>query len=93
MNFLVYDQMVFTTGFNVEINSEVLFATFNTMTMSPLSPTNDLPIFNGINMTPKQYSDFWVYTSELMSKWQDFFNEDVFANGVPLPYWKLSFLT
>jgi hypothetical protein len=31
--------------------------------------------------------------NNLMTKWLNFFNVDIFENGVPLPYWRLSFLT
>ena len=43
--------MNFETEFNMEINSEVLFANFNKMTMSPWPPTNTVPTYNGLNMT------------------------------------------
>ena len=85
--------MNFSTEFNLEINSEVLYANFNSMSMSAWPPTNTVPTYNGLNMTETQYKNFWIYLNELMQKWSTFFNVDVFAKGVPLPYWKLSFLT
>ena len=66
MNYLVYDQINFSTEFNMEINSEVLYANFNSMSMSAWPPTNTVPTYNGLNMTEKQYGDFWVYVNELM---------------------------
>jgi len=39
------------------------------------------------------YRRFWEYANQQATKWYEFLNEEVFAQGVPLPYWKLSFLT
>lgn len=55
--------------------------------------TRTNPVFTSIDITPEEYEDFWDYTELRMSKWLDFFNNEVFDSGVPLPYWKLSFLT
>ena len=40
-----------------------------------------------------QYADFWSYVETYSQDWLNFFNETVFATGVPLPYWNLEFLT
>ena len=93
MNYLVYDQINFDTEFNMEINSEILFANFKKMSVSAWPPTNTVPTYNGLNMTEQQYKEFWIYLNDLMMRWSTFFNVDVFSKGVPLPYWKLSFLT
>ncbi len=51
------------------------------------------PIYSDLNVSEEQYKEFWEYTDILAEKWFTFLNEDIFGNGVPLPYWKLSFLT
>ena len=51
MNYLVYDQMNFATEFKMEINSEVLFANVNSMSLTAWPPTNTVPNYNGLNMT------------------------------------------
>lgn len=55
--------------------------------------TRTKPIYSTIDISAEAYEDFWDYTDIKMEKWLDFFNNEIFASGVPLPYWKLSFLT
>jgi len=96
MNYLVYDEMRFSTEFDMEISEEVLLMNFKSMQMVPWGSeheTRQKPVFTDIEISAEEYDDFWDYTDLRMQKWLDFFNNEVFDSGVPLPYWKLSFLT
>jgi len=44
-------------------------------------------------MDEHAYEKFWLHMSEVSERWYQFLNDEVFGKGVPLPYWKLSFLT
>lgn len=97
MNYLVYDEMQFTTEFDLEISEERFLCNFKKMDMIPWGSEKESrtkPIFHdGITISAEEYEDFWDYTSIRTDKWLNFFNEEVFATGIPLPYWKLSFLS
>jgi len=45
LNYLVYDEFIVSSEFNIEINSEVLFANFATLDVSPTDPARTKPIF------------------------------------------------
>jgi hypothetical protein len=51
------------------------------------------PIYSDIDMSEEAYAEFWQYMDQKASLWFSFLNEEIFGKGVPLPYWKLSFLT
>jgi len=96
INFIISDEMHFDTEFNIEISQEVLLANFASMKMTQSgqdSPYRKKPIFATIDILPEEYEDFWDYIDLKTEKWLDFFNNEIFGSGVPLPYWKLSFLS
>lgn len=89
MNYLVYDEMRFTTEFDLEISEERLLLNFKKMEMVPWGAekeTRTKPIFHDIDLSAEEYEDFWDYTAIRTAKWLNFFNEEVFAAGIPLPY-------
>jgi len=89
MNYLIYDEMHMETEFNVEISQEVLLAEFISLNMFKAGENKDTrkqPIFTTLPFGPEEYEDFWDYINIKMNKWLDFFNNEVFASGVPLPY-------
>lgn len=95
-NFLIYDEMRLETNFDIEINQEVLFANFNSLSVFPSGEEahrRTKPIYSIIDFTSEQYEDFWDYMDIRMEKWLGFFNNEIFVAGVPLPYWKLAFTT
>jgi hypothetical protein len=93
LNYLVYDELKVRTEFNIEINSEVLFANFATLDVTPTDPSRTKPIFTTLGIDEDAYSDFWSQIDLRADEWLDYLNLEVFRTGVPLPYWKLSFLT
>lgn len=59
MNYLVYDEFNIRTDFNIEINSEVLFANFASLEVTPNDPNRRVPIFTTLDINEDDYSDFW----------------------------------
>jgi hypothetical protein len=95
MNFLVFDQFLFETAFDFSIVEEVMFANFKYLTVSKAGEPADRekPVFDSIDFSSEDYDDFWSYIEIKNGKWLNYFNTQVFGNGVPLPYWNLQFLT
>lgn len=95
MNYIIYDQMLLETTFNLEISEEIVLAEFMTMQVSQAGePRNrNKPIYSDEDFTEDEYDEFWAYANLKTEAWFAFFNEEVFGRGVPLPYQKLSFLT
>jgi hypothetical protein len=52
-----------------------------------------MPIYTDIDITEEDYAEFWSYLESKTEMWFEFLNDEVFSKGVPLPYWKLSFLS
>jgi hypothetical protein len=93
LNYLVYDELKVRTEFNIEVNSEVLFANFALLEVAPTDPLRTKPIFTTLSIDKLAYEDFWSQVELRSDEWLNYFNLEVFRNGVPLPYWKLSLLT
>ena len=93
LNYLIYDEYKLSTLMNIEINSEVLFANFATLDVQPANPDQKKPIFTTLDIDADAYSDFRSQIELRADEWLDYLNLEVFRTGVPLPYWKLSFLT
>lgn len=96
MNYIVYDEMLFKSEFDMEISEERLILNFKSIDLQPWGADHDTrtgPVFSDIELTAEEYEDFWDYTSIRTEKWLEFFNNEVFDTGIPLPYQKLSFLT
>jgi hypothetical protein len=58
LNYLVYDELKVRTEFNIEINSEVLFANFASLEVRPTDPNRTKPIFTTLGIEGDAYSDF-----------------------------------
>lgn len=58
LNYLVYDELKLQTEFNIEINSEVLFANFVTLDVTPTDPARTKPIFTTLDFSESDYEDF-----------------------------------
>ena len=95
MNYIIYDTLLVETAFDMEISEEILLANIQTMSVSKGGEPKDrsLPIYSDTDFSEEQYEEFWEYMNYRSEQWFSFLNEDVFGAGVPLPYWKLSFLT
>ena len=92
-NYLVYDEMSIETEFDFEISEEQVLANFAYMKVSPAGDYREAPIFSELDISPAEYEDFWDFAQLRAERWLDFFNNEIFQAGVPLPYWKLEFLT
>jgi len=56
-------------------------------------PDRNLPVWNDIDVTPEEYTQFWDWMnakSDSIYRWMNLY---VFEAGVQLPYWNLEFLT
>ena len=95
LNYLLLDEMMFKTSFDMEVKHEVIYANFKSMTVTQAGdPANrSEPIYNPIGMNAEEYAEFWSYVDMRMERWLSFFNNEVFGAGVPLPYQNLQFLT
>ena len=95
MNYLLFDHLKFETAFDFEVIREVAIANFKYMTFKKAGDPIDrvTPLYDSMEMTSEQYSEFWSYLDMRMERWLAYFNNEVFSNGVPLPYWNLQFLT
>ena len=95
MNYLIFDQFLFETAADFQIEEEVMFAQFKYMQFTKAgSPTErDTPLFDTLGITKEDYDQFWSYLDVKIFKWLTWFNTEIFGNGVPLPYWNLQFLT
>lgn len=95
MNYIVYDQLQLDTKFNLEISEETLLANFMSFDITKAGTPHDrvTPIYSDDNFTEQEYAEFWDYLDLRAARWFEYLNDDVFGRGVPLPYWKLSFLT
>ena len=81
----------------MEISQEVLLANILTLRLDPIAGATkpefyDRAKFDG-ELGEEAYRQFWEYANTQAARWYAFLNEEVFGKGVPLPYWKLSFLT
>ena len=52
-----------------------------------------MPIYDTLDLTAADYDAYWEHVEEYTANWQSFINDQVFATGIPLPYWNLEFLT
>jgi hypothetical protein len=93
LNYIVYDEMEFLTEFNLDLKAEVMYATFVEMSLTPTPFSRRYPIFTTLKLDNNDYADFWDYADMRINQMLSFLNDDVFGVGVPLPFWKLSFLT
>jgi hypothetical protein len=93
INYLIFDELLLEANFDVEISREVLLANFASFTVTREGSKRTQPIFSSIGITPNEYEDFWHWCGLEADKWLDWLNNDLFATGVPLPYWHLSLLT
>lgn len=89
----MYDEIEYTTEFDLDVRSEVIYATFKETTLLPTPLTRTTPVFTTLNIEKSDYSDFWDFTQMRLDEFKSLLNDDVFGVGVPLPYWKLSLLS
>ena len=95
MNYLVYDTLDFYTEFDMSIEQEEIFGNIKQMRWSKGGdvPDRNLPVWNDIDVTPEEYTQFWDWMnakSDSIYRWMNLY---VFEAGVQLPYWNLEFLT
>lgn len=67
MNFLIHDEMVVETEFDLEISQEVLLMNFKELQVSPAGMdgmTRQKPQFDSIGITSQEYAEFWNYQSQ-----------------------------
>ena len=69
MNYLVYDEFLLETEFDMEIAQEVVFARFKYVLLTPSGEPLErtVPLYNPQNMSESDYSQFWSYIDD----WQD----------------------
>lgn len=53
----------------------------------------DLPLYDDMDMTESQYTDYKRAIHDKIQAWQGYFNDVVFSSGIPLPYWPLEMET
>jgi len=58
----VYDEIEYTTEFDLDVRSEVIYATFKETTLLPTPLTRTTPVFTTLNIEKSDYSDFWDFT-------------------------------
>lgn len=95
LNYILFDEFLMETAFDFAISQETAIANFKYLTVSPHGEPKDrdTPAYNPNNMTAEQYSEFLSYLDIRSEQWLSYLNNEVFAFGVPLPYWNLQFLT
>ena len=59
----------------------------------PIPETRTSPMFTTLDYSKNAYADFWDYANMRTEEIKMYLNDDMFGQGVPLPFWKLSFLT
>lgn len=61
MNYLIYDELDFYTEFDMTIEQEEIFGNINEMrwTKGGSNPDRDVPVWNDIDITAEEYSQFW----------------------------------
>lgn len=53
--------MEYTTEFDLDIRTEVIYATFKDTTMVPTPMTRTGPVFTTLDISKTDYADFWDY--------------------------------
>lgn len=72
MNYIIYDQLLLETTFNLEITEEILIANFMTMQVKQHGEPKDrkLPIYADESViTEQDYEMFWYYANEKTQQW------------------------
>ena len=95
MNYLIYDELDFYTEFDMTIEQEEIYGNINEMrwTKGGSNPDRDVPVWNDIDITAEEYSQFWEWMNDKSDSFYRWANKYVFEAGVQLPYWNLEFLT
>ena len=95
-NYLIYDEIDIYTEQDLSIESEVLIGAIEQIKVSKARLSDQertAPIYDTLDITEEQYDDYWYWAEMAAKRWQTFFNDQVLAKGIPLPYWNLEFLS
>jgi len=79
---------------SISIKEEILHAEMTTLKLYPFDgQERKQPSFASIPISEEEYEDFWAWSSVWADRWLSFFNDDVFGQGIPLPYQPLALTT
>ena len=94
-SYLMFDKYTFGIAGNVDIEKEVLFGEVVRFKVEKAGNDKDrkLPISNALDMTEDDYQLLWFTLTTLETAFVNVLNDDVFAKGIPLPYWNLELLS
>jgi hypothetical protein len=81
MNWIIYDEVDFQFTMDVEVESEVVFASFGQLEFKKggKDPERKLPIYNDLELTEDQYQWFWAWLFTYQAFWKDYLNDEMFA--------------
>lgn len=89
-NNIFYDTMDFFMAMDTEIIQEVWYANVKQMEFTfGGSYIRQQPLYDDMDMTETQYAEYKQAIADKTARWQGYFNDVVFAAGIPLPYWQL----
>jgi len=71
---------------------EVLFASFESLSVTPIDAGSMRPKYTILDETASDYENFWSYVEIKSEVWLEYLNKEIVYRGIPLPYQKLQLL-